>query len=261
MGFEATATTTAMCNSFIQKYWTMVGPIKKIRNTFVNTLNELETTLANTVFSATDQIKGALNDIENQTKASIPGDTIDAVREVKNFVDGCDCFFGTEEGAQSAVSAVLGSALGIYDQIDDYVGQFAYPELQAGTVANTLNKLLNGANIGIPGGGNITNILKEADCMVSCMSSLCPGSASEVQLIANDLQAIYDDFQLDDDPTSSNYGGIKFEDLYSRSGMTGDDILNMQITIDGIGGVQQEAARGVANSANAIKNALKGGLF
>lgn len=261
MAFEATATQTALCNSFIQKYWTMIKPVHKIRDTFVKTLDDLETTLANMVFSVTDDIRAAMEQVEQDTKNSIPGDTVDAVREVQIFTEACDCFFGTEEGEQSAVASVLGSLLGIYDQIDDYLGQFAYPEFQAGTIANTLNKLLDGANIGIPGGGKITEILKTADCMVSCMQGLCPGSASEVQLILDDLQDIYNDFQLDDDPTSPNYGQIKFEDIYSQAGMSGDDILNMQITIDGIGGVQQEAARGVGNSVNAIKNAIKGGLF
>ena len=98
MAFEATATTTALCNSFVQKYWALVEPVHKLRDTFMRTLNQLETTLAHTIFSATDDIKNALKQIEQDTKNSIPGDTIDAVREVKLFVDGCDCFFGTEEG-------------------------------------------------------------------------------------------------------------------------------------------------------------------
>lgn len=263
MAFEATATTTALCNSFVQKYWTLVEPVHKIKNAFKSKLNELETTLASMVFSATQDIADSLNDLQNNVKNSIPGDTVDALREVKLFVDGCDCFFGTEEGAQSAVGAVLGSALGLYDQIDDYVGQITYPEFRAGAVANALNQLLNGAGIGLPAGSNISDLLKNADCMVTCMQALCPATAAapEFQLILDDLQDLYDTLKLDDNPSSSNYGKIKYNEIYTAAGMSSTAIVNMTSVIDGIGEVQSEASSGITSSVNAIKDAIKGGLF
>lgn len=261
MGYEATATLTSMCNSLIQKYWSMIEPVHQIRNQFVTALNELETTLANMVFSATSEIEQALHDLENDTKGLIPGDTIDAVREVKSFIDACECLYGTGNSEQGAVAGVLGGLLGIYDQIDDYVGTIVYPEFQAGTIANTINKLLDGANIGIPGGGSISEILARGDCMLYCLGTLCPGSGSEAQLIADDLQELYDDFQLDDDPTSPDYGKVKYDEMYQRAGLTEPQSLNMNNVINGIGGVQSDASTGVGNSVGAIKDAIKGGLF
>ena len=263
MAFETTATNTALCNSFVQKYWSMVAPIHKIKNSFKSKLNELETMLSSMVFSTTQEIADQLLDLENTTKNLIPEDSIDAVREVKLFVDGCDCFFGTEGGDESAVGAILGGLLGIYDQIDDYVGQITYPEFRAGAVANILNQMVDGAGLGLPYSNKIGDLLKDADCMVSCMSSLCPATAAtpEFQLILNDIQELYNILRLDDNPDSPNYGKVKYDEIYTAAGLGPAAIVNMESTITGLGDVQAEAARGVENSVSAIKNAIKGGLF
>jgi len=263
MAFEATATLTSMCNSFVQKYWSLVEPVHKIKDAFQTKLNELEVELASMVFSTTQEIADQLNDLENTTKDLIPEDTIDAVREVKNFVDGCDCFFGTEGGEESAVGVVLGGLLGIYDQIDDYVGQIVYPEFRAGAVADTLNKILDGAGLGLPYSNKIADLLKRADCMVECMQALCPATAAapEFQLILNDLQELYNILRLDDNPASPNYGKIKYDEIWTAAGMSQQAIVNMESTIAGLGEVAGEATRGIENSVTAIKTAIKGGLF
>ena len=260
---ESTPERTAICNSFVQKYWGLVAPVHKIKNAFQTKLNELEVELASMVFSTTQEIADQLNDLENSVKDIIPGDTIDAVRDIKNMVDGCDCFFGTDDGGESAVGAVLGGLLGIYDQIDDYVGQVVYPEFRAGAVANTLNQILDGAGLGLPYSNKIADLLKEADCLVSCMNALCPATVAtpEFQLILNDLQELYNILRLDDNPASPNYGKIKYDEIWTAAGMSQAAIVNMESTIAGLGDVQGEAARGIENSVTAIKTALKGGLF
>lgn len=263
MAFEITATNTALCNSFVQKYWSLVAPVHKIKNDFVSKLNELETVLARMVFTATSEIDNALLDLENTAKELIPEDTIDAVREVQFFVEGCQCFFGTEEGEQSAVASLLGSLLGIYDQIDNYLGTITYPEFRAGGVANILNQMLNGAGLGLPYSNKISDLLKNADCMVSCMNGLCPATVAtpEFQLILDDLQGLYNTLRLDDDPNHPNYGKVKYNEIYTAAGMSQAAIVNMNSVIDGIGQVQSNAANGVASSVNAVKNAIKGGFF
>ena len=263
MAFEITSTNTALCNSFVQKYWAMIEPVHKIKYAFKTKLNELETDLSRMVFSTTQEIADQLLDLENTAKNLTPEASVDAVREVELFVNGCDCFFGTDEGGESAVGAILGGLLGIYDQIDDYVGQVTYPEFAAGAVANILNQMVDGAGLGLPYSNKIGDLLKGADCMVSCINSLCPATAasSELQLIVSDIQGLYDILKIDDDPNSPNYGKVKYDEIYTAAGMSEAAIVNMESTIDGIGDVQAEAARGVTNSVSAIKNAVRGGLF
>ena len=263
MGFEITSTLTAQCNALVQKYWALVAPVHKIKRSFQKKLNELETELSSMIFSTTDEIKDQLNDLENTAKDLIPEDTIDAVREIKLFIDGCDCFFGTEGGEESAVGSILGGLLGIYDQIDDYVGQITYPEFRAGAVANILNQTLDGAGLGLPYSNKIADLLARADCLVSCLNALCPATVltPEFQLILNDLQELYNILRLDDNPASPNYGKIKYDELWTAAGMTDAAIVNMESTIAGLGETANEAARGVENSVSAIKNAIKGGLF
>jgi hypothetical protein len=263
MAYEATATLTSMCNSFVQKYWTLVAPIHKIKNSFKSTLNEFETTLAGMVFSTTQEIANQLVDLEDHATALIPEDSVDAVREVQSFVNGCDCFFGTDDGGESAVGAVLGGLLGIYDQIDDYIGQITYPEFAAGAVANILNQMIDGAGLGLPYSNKIGDLLKRADCMVACMNSLCPATVAtpEFQLILNDLQELYNILRLDDNPESPNYAKIKYDEIYTAAGISEAAIVNMESTITGIGDVIGEASRGIEGSVTAIKNAIKGGWF
>ena len=263
MAFELTSTNTALCNSFVQKYWAMIEPINKVKYGFQTKLNELETELSRMVFSTTQEIADQLLDLENNTKGLIPEDTIDAVREIKLFVDGCDCFFGTDEGGESSVGAVLGGLLGIYDQIDDYIGQITYPEFAAGAVANIFNQMVDGAGLGLPFSNGIGDLLKDADCMVSCMTALCPATAAapEFQLILNDLQGLYDILKIDDNPNSPNYGKVKYDEIYTAAGISEVAIVNMESTIAGIGNVQAEAGRGITNSVSAVKNAIRGGLF
>ena len=262
MAFELTSTTTALCNSFVEKYWKMVEPVHKVQDDFTTKLNELEVELASMIFSTTSEIANQLNDLQNTTKALIPENTIDAVREVQYFIEGCDCFF-TGGDEESAIGSILGSILGIYDQIDDYLGQITYPEFRAGAVANVLNKTLQGQGLGLPYGNNISELLKNADCMTTCMNGLCPATVAtpEFQLILNDLQDLYNNMRLDDNPLSPNYGQIKYDELWTAAGMSTEAIVNMESTIAGIGETSNEAARGISNSVNAIKDAIAGGIF
>jgi len=263
MAFEITSTLTAQCNALSQKYWNMIAPVHKIKDAFQTKLNELEVELSSMVFSTTQQIADQLLDLENTTKDLIPEDTIDAVREVKEFVDGCDCFFGTEGGEESAVGSILGGLLGIYDQLDDYVGQITYPEFRAGAVANTLNQILDGAGLGLPFSNKIGDLLKRADCLTSCIDALCPATRAtpEFQLILNDIQDLYNILRLDDDPNSPNYGKIKYDEIWTAAGMSQAAIVNMESTIAGLGETAVAATEGIENSVTAIKTAIKGGLF
>ena len=92
MAYELTPTTTALCNSFVQKYWALVEPVHKIKTQFKKKINELESTLTGFVFSSTSAIESAVIGLQDNAKALIPEDTIDAMREIKSFVDGCACF-------------------------------------------------------------------------------------------------------------------------------------------------------------------------
>lgn len=256
MTFEATKTTNSLCNSLVDKYWKMIEPVHKIRDTFVKTLNDFETRVANIASTGGSTVATKLEEFEQKTKNIIPEDTVDAVREVQIFTKQCDCFFGAGESEESAVSSVLGGLLGIYDQMDDYLGQLDYPEVEAGAVGNTLRRLLSGASIGLPGGGKIAEILDSGYCIYSCLNALCPSSdGSEVNLIKNDLDALWADFKL-----NSN-GDVDFDSIFESSGTSETDILNIKLSMETVAKTEQEAARGISNSVNAIKDAIKGGLF
>ena len=259
MAFELTATNTALCNSLIQKYRSLLDPLEKIKNDYRSQLNKFESKLHHIIFSTSGEIASGLQNIESKTKASIPEDTIDAVREIKSFVDGCDCFF-EGESAENAVSAIMGSLLGIYDQIDDYIGQITYPEFEVGAIASKLNELISGKG---PHGGGVALSLKKADCLANCITALCPATAisSEFQDLLDQTQEYYDIFKLEDDPTNPNYGTIKYNDIYSSVGLSASEISNMENVISGIDSIKSEAFDSIGKSVSSIKNAIKGGLF
>jgi len=262
MAYEITPTTTALCNSFVQKYWALVEPVHKIKTQFKKKINELESTLTGFTFSASSAIEQAVIDLQDNAKALIPEDTVDAMREIKSFVDGCSCFYG-DDGAQNAVGSILGSALGIYDRMDDYVLNQTLPEFGPGLIANSLNQILNGAGLGLPAGSAISDLLKEADCMTSCMNALCPATVAtpEFQLILNDLQGLYDTMSLDDNPASPTYAQVDYDAIYTTAGMTPTDVLKMNTTIGSLWETTASTASGIEDTVTAIKDAFKGGFF
>lgn len=253
---SVTATTNSMCNQLVQKYWDLVAPVHKIKNQVKSELNKFERMLSGMVFSVSNDIDNALHNLENEAKGIIPGSTIDDLREIQRFLNGCDFFEGT-----NPVAAVLGGSLAIYDQLDDYFQTIPLPEFQAGAVANTLKKLMSGVGIGLPNSNNIENILRNADKLLACLNAFCPGKASEAQLIASDLQGLYDILKVVDDPNNPNYGQINFDSIYEDVGMTAMEILNMNNVINGMWETQAEASVGLGNAVNSIKTAIKGGFF
>ena len=253
---SVTATTNSMCNQLVQRYYDMVAPVHKVKNKIRSELNKFETMLASMVFSASNAIDTALFNLETETKDLIPGSDIDSLREIKKFLDGCDFFIGT-----NAVAAVLGGSLGIYDQIDNYFETIPLPEFKAGTIANTINVLMRGAGLGLPYSNNIEEVLKDGDKILTCLDSFCPGKVGEAQLIANDLQELYNILRIEDDPNHPNYGKVKYASIYDELGLTEGQILNMDRVIDGLWATKAEAQLGIGNSVGSIKNAIKGGFF
>jgi hypothetical protein len=77
------------------------------------------------------------------------------------FLEKCAYF----DELPSATSLIDGTIAGIFDGIDsfidDIINDMGLPEFSAGVIADAINSLMNG--IGIPGGDQLTDILKKAD--------------------------------------------------------------------------------------------------
>lgn len=252
-----TPTQTAMCNSLSQQYDALVAPVKLAKSSIRSKIRNFDSTLRSTSFSPLSQVQSAVDDLLNDTQASLPGDTSSDMGELKDFIDACDFF-----GALSPVSAVLGAASGAYDAIDNLIGNTSLttPEFGLGGVADEINKLLSGS--GFPGGSNLSDLLKQADQLLNCLSSLCPGYSSRVSQISNDLQGLYTDLNIVDNPLDPNYGNLDYDAIYSAAGVSSADQEKVNLAIGGITNAKSTAKTAINNAANKVKETLKiGGLF
>jgi len=158
---------------------------------------------------------------------------------------------------------MIGSVVGLYDKIDSYIDNLGLtvPELGLAKLADTLNKLLSGA--GIPGGSNISTLFGQADRLIQCVSNLCLESEYQVWVIAatDTLDGLYADFNVVSDPLDPNYGYFNYTSVYTDIGLNVDQIANINIAIDGVTSIKNDALSAVNSTISSIKSLIPGGFF
>ena len=248
-----TPTTTSLCNSLEDKFYPLIRPAYDAKRAFQALLRDFTSDLAGRVWSPQATIDSALGDLQDQANAIFPGDDVAAMTNVKDFIDACDFL-----GVASPASSVLGTALGVFDNINTFINtiNITVPEFGLGAIADTLNNMLAGA--AFPGGNVIASLLREADKLLNCMSTLCPGYDLGTPLA--DLQGLFDDYSLFN--SGPNYAKINYPSIYEEASLTASEITAMDSVIDGIGGVNISATTAIDNSVAAVKNLTKiGGFF
>lgn len=248
-------TQTAMANQLVQKFDTIAGPVDAAKGGIKSLTRTLTTNLSTTSFSSLPSIEAEMDSLFTQVYGILPGTDQSAMEDLKDFIDNCS-FFGS---AANPVATIYGTRDGIFNQIDEFITNSGstYPEFTLANIADSINKLLNGA--GFPGGNNISELLSSADDLINCLSGI---SGYEPQVIAfeNEIADLYSEMNIISDPLSPLYGQLDYSTIYANAGISPSAITNMQYTIDRITTLKSNSLTSVSNSANAAKNYL-GGLF
>lgn len=254
-----TATQTNICNKLVSDYYTLIAPVKAIKRKFRDTMNQLDAALRLISLNPGAEIDAALDSLEDSIEAMLPGDDIEAIDDLLTMIDQCEYLNNI-----LPVTTMGNSVIGLFDKIDIFTDDLAaaVPELGAGKIASALNKLLNG--VGLPGGDKLADILKEADKLLNCLAIFCavqnPGDYSgNVTDITDDLQTLYDDMNIIDNPADPDYGKFDYDTFYDEVGLNNDQKSAMNTVIIALDLNKDNSMTAVENSVNAIKEYMKTG--
>jgi len=227
-------------------------------------LNKLKEMVQFDLFTGEAALNAAIDDFQDQVEDQIPGDELDDLQRIKDFLDNCEYLQPLEP-----ISALIGTALGISDEIqnliDDFFDALDIPEFGAADFGSLIDNLLAGLP-GLPGGDALADLLAQADKLLNCLSGLCaiedPDYSADLTSMTDELQDLYDDLNIVDNPASSDYGKFDYGTLYAEAGMGPDQINAINNTKAGLNNAKNSGVNAVNNTKNAIQQASKiGGLF
>jgi len=249
-----TPTQESLCGLLDQNFTPLTNPVELAKKAFKTTLRSFQSELSAASFSPQSIINSALNDLISDVRAILPGDTLNDMTELKNFMDSCEYL------SDNPASNIIGTFNGIYDRVDDFIGGIGVtvPEFNIGAIGDAMNDIVQG--IDFPGGNKISETLQKADKLINCMSSLCPGF--DVTSKVSTLQGLFDSYKLIDNPLDINYGKIDFQTIYTDIGMSAAEITGMNTSVGGILGVKTGALDSINKSVEKVKSLTKiGGFF
>jgi hypothetical protein len=246
---------TALCNKLATDYALLVAPVKGVKDSFKAKMGMLDTFVRGMTFSNPLDLDSALNQFVSDVEGMLPGSDLASMDELAAFMAACPFLAG-----QPPASNVTGTSNGIFDKIRNFINDLtpSFPEFGAAGIADGLNDLLSG--VGLPGGGNISDILSKADELANCLAALCgPGYSGDVTEITNDLNSIYSDLNIID--SGPNKGKFDFNSFYTASGLSSSQQSAINTVTNSIGNQKKGATTAITNSINSVKQLKKGGYF
>jgi hypothetical protein len=226
-----TKTEMGLCNKLYGDYAAMVNPVKMAKSGVIGQKNSYMGMLSSLSWSPLENVLGAVQGIKDQV--AIPYPVESAMYDIKNFLEQCNYM-----GALSPASAVLGAAQQALYGVDNAANGYGntVPEMSAATLANKMDSLMRG--LGIPGGSDLASLLTKADQILECMSALCAGSDptynGQVANMANDMDGIFRDMYLKDDPGTPNHGTMDYDRMMDEINLTEIQKVNAETARRGI---------------------------
>lgn len=240
-------TTTALCNSLDQKFSPLVRPAQDSKSGFKSQMRNFLSQLEGASYSAHSLINSTLATLRNDVDGIVPKDSMAAMRDIRDFINNC-----TFLGDANPAGVLYGSLNGIFDKIDSFIGGTGVSEFNLGSLADRMNGLLSG--------NKISNDLIRANQLLDCISGLCPGYNIIPKLnIVNDL---FSQYKLITNPLNPDYGSIDYNIVYTAASLTSSQKDGMNIAVNGITSIKQNALTSVNSSVTKVKSLMKiGGFF
>lgn len=238
----------SLCNKLVSDYYKLVEPVKAAKAALRKAAADLDAFLRSMTFSPLAGLEAALNQFVNDVQDMLPGDTIDELDRLRDFLLACPYLAGL-----APPTSLKGTIDGIFDNIRGLIDNLAslFPEFGAGNIADYINSLLGG--FGIPGGDLLSDLLKQADQLIQCLSALCaavdPSYVGGLNDITTDLQGLYEDLNIVDSPGDPNYGKFDYNTLYSAVGLN-------QTQIDALNNVQGTIGEQKSGAIDAVKKSI-----
>ncbi len=255
-----------LCNKLLADFDALIAPAYAAKSAIINAKNRMTNRLTGMVqfdlFTGESALNAALEDFRNGVLDNLPGDELDDLQRIKDFIDSCEYLQSLQP-----ISAIIGTALGISDEIQKLISGFdlSIPEFGASDFGSLIDNLLK-ALPGLPGGDIISDLLAQADKLLECLNGLCalqdPSYYGDLTRMTDDLQGLYDDLNLNDNPLDPDYGTFKYEVVYANAGMHPDHITAINNTKTRLNDSKNAGVTAVENTKSAIQTATKlGELF
>lgn len=249
-----------LCNKLVSDYYNLVAPVKAAKSVIKNAMADLDSYLRSMTFSPAEDVNSAINSFEDSINSQIPGTADQDMNKLKDFLANCPYL-----AAFAPSSTVGGTKNGIFDAINDKINELlsGVPEFGAGKIASQINSLLNG--LSLPGGDALSALLQKADQLLDCLSSLCaaqdPTYAAPLSEATNDLNNLYTDLNIIDNPLSPDYGKFNYTSFYNNIGLTSSQSSALNLVTTNIDNQKSSSVDAVKNSVDKIKSLTKEGGF
>lgn len=269
-----TSTRNSICNSMAQQFGPIIATVRNARSAFRDKVAEFSAELRaqrNLLVNPQDVLQ-AVTDLQGQIQGHLPGSAAEDMEELRRFLSTCSFF-----GDANPVGTLLGGTLGVYDKLDGFIDDLAVsvPAIGLGKLADAINDVLNG--ITLPGGNNIAPLLATLDKILECLcggiGGLCPNAVfgdeyyNFCSQALDDVNDLYDDFNVEHDTASPDYGRFIFSSVYADAGLNAENIQCMEYALNGFGstpgitGIKSGMSSSIASAANAAKSLIKSGGF
>ncbi len=236
--------TKSLCNSLQQKFDPLVRPANDLASGFKSQLRSFISQLEGATFNPHNIISSTLSTLESQVNAITPTASMSDMEDLRDFIEHCTFF-------SAPVPALNGGLEGLFNQIDDYITGTGVIEFNLGSLADSMNNLLST--------NKISEDLYNANRLLDCMDRLCPDyNISEKLDYLNSLKSQYN---LIIDPLTSTYV-IDYDSIYDSAGLSSAEKEGMNIAVNGITSIKQNALTSVNSSIEKVKSLVKiGGFF
>jgi hypothetical protein len=249
------STRDTICQKLSTEFESLVQPAVSTQAATRKALSNIKSQLRDLSFSPDSVIDDAVDDLEDTVKDIVPEGKSDDVNEAVDFINSCDFLSGNS--LFSNPIALMNSAIGsTISQLGDYLSGISdsIPEFGVGNLISDIQDALSGLEL--PGALNITDLLKQADRLINCVAGRCgPSYASRVSSLTSQLQGLYDDFGVDDDPLSSTWGELDVNKIYQDAGLGAQQISKMEKTTNAINKSKSDALTGISNLKTSLKAA------
>lgn len=253
-----TSMEKSLCNSLEQKFSPIATTVQNTRSGFRNVVADFSAGLRSRKGQFTNplDVTAAVVDLQAQTQEVLPGDSLEDMDRLKTFIAGCEFFSDS-----NPVGVLFGGTLGIFGKIDGFIDALSgtIPEIGLGKLADTLNRLLS--EVTIPGGNIISDLLGQLDQLINCAQYLCPGYNNWTLVAEQEVDNLYDDFNVVKNPLDPNFGKFDFTSVYTDVGLNPTEIMSMDIANNGITTIKNGASSAITSAVSKAKSLIGSGGF
>jgi hypothetical protein len=235
-------TKNAMCYSLVNNYNQLINPVRMARSAFKNDLTDFISGLSGVDYLSPEEVNLNLGSVSSQLEDVVPGSTASAINDAYDFFRNCSYLYDNS----TLMSTIYGMVTGLVDYLDSILDDLGLSIFSAGKKASNMDVKLSKR------GNHISDKLQQCDKLLTCVDALCGSSYSyEAEVIGDELDYIYSDLEIVQDPADSNYGKLNYSSIYTGAGLSSADQTSMNLAVNGINTIKNGIYTSIENSVSA----------